>query len=72
MKIVFIAIILVLVLCNLFCFVKSRKYLKKVTGNDDESNRNYEEGTKYIKISVVISFLIFLVGATSVIVVKLL
>lgn len=72
MKIVFIAIIVILVLCNFFCFISSRKYLKKVTGNDEESNKNYEKGMKYIKVSVAISFLIFMVGATAVIVVKFL
>jgi hypothetical protein len=61
-----------MVLFNLFCFANSRKYLKKVTGNDDESNENYERALKFIKISVVISVFICLVGATAVIVVKIL
>lgn len=72
MKLLFVAIILMLVMINISCFIKSKKYFNKVAGDDEESNKNYEHGMKYIKISVIISFLICLVGATFVIVSKIL
>lgn len=72
MKILFVGILLVLVMLNIGCFIKSKKYFSKVVGNDEESNKNYEQGMKYIKISIVISFLICIVGATFVIISKVL
>ncbi|MBD7910479.1 MULTISPECIES: hypothetical protein [Clostridium] len=72
MKTIFIVVIFFMVLFNFFCFVQSRKYLKNVTGNDEESNKNYEKALRFIKISVVISVFICLVGATAVIFIQIL
>ncbi|MBE6048529.1 MAG: hypothetical protein E7213_09060 [Clostridium sp.] len=70
MKISFILIIFAMVLVNLWCFYKSRKYLNKVDGEGEESKENYDKGLKYIKISVVISLLICLTGSLAIIIVK--
>lgn len=72
MKIVVLIILFIMIGINLYCFAKSRKYLNKVKGNDEESNKNYEQGLKYIKISVVISFLICLFGSAAVLIFKFL
>lgn len=72
MKIVFIAIIFIMIIFNFTCFYKSRKYLNNVKGEDDESTKNYKTGIKYIVISVVLSLLICLVGITAVIIYKFL
>ena len=70
MKVIFIFIILAMVMLNLWCFYKSRKYLNKVDGEGEESQKNYEKGLKYIKISVILSLFICLTGALGVILVK--
>lgn len=72
MEIIFCILILLMVLFNLWCFYKSRKYLNKVDDKSEESEENYKQGLKYIKISVVISFLICLTGATAIILIKFL
>lgn len=72
MKIIFIAIIFVLIIFNFTCFLKSRKYLRNVKGEDNESTKNYEAGMKYITISVVLSLLICLVGITAILIYKFL
>ena len=72
MRIALLIILFIMIAINFYCFYKSRKYLNKVTGNDEESNKNYQAGIKYIKLSVVVSFLICLIGATAIILVKFL
>ena len=72
MKIVFIAIIFIMIIFNFTCYFKSRKYLKNAKDEDDESNKNYKTGMKYNIISVVLSLLIFLVGITAIVIYKFL
>ncbi|MDD6796438.1 MAG: hypothetical protein PUE01_13715 [Clostridiaceae bacterium] len=70
MKIALLIILFIMIATNFYCFYKSRKYFKLVIGNDEESKKNYKSGMKYIKISVVVSFLICLTGTTAVILLK--
>ena len=63
MKIVYLSILVVMILINVFCFLKSKKYFKMVNGDDNESKANYDKGLKYVKASVVISLLICLGGS---------
>lgn len=70
MKIALLIILFIMIATNLYCFYKGRKYLKLVKGNDEESSKNYKSGMKYIKISIVVSFLICLTGTTAVILLK--
>jgi NADH:ubiquinone oxidoreductase subunit 3 (subunit A) len=72
MKIVFVAIILIMMILNFACFLKSKKYLKNVQGEDEESTKNYEAGMKYIKISVVLSLFTCFVGITAILIYKFL
>lgn len=72
MKIVFIAIIFIMMIFNFTCFFKSRKYLNNAKGEDDKSTKNYDKGMKYIMISVVLSLLICLVGITAIVIYKFL
>jgi len=72
MKTVFIAIILIMMILNFACFFKSKKHLKLVKGEDEESTKNYEAGMKYIKISVVLSLIMVFVGITAILIYKFL
>lgn len=70
MKIVFCLIILLMIIFNFWCFYKSRKFLNKVDNQGKVSEENYQKGLKYIKISVVVSLLICLTGATAIFLIK--
>ena len=59
-----------MVVFNFWCFYKSRKFLNNAEAEGTEGEENYQKGLKYIKISVFVSLLICLTGATAVIVIK--